>query len=78
MLVNKYKIIPKKTYDGDFEIPLHTIPEKLFRHFIRGFIDGDGNVNKGELRFVANSDKFALQIIIFFENKKIQRIWRFG
>ena len=42
------------------------IPEKLFRHFIRGFIDGDGNFNKGELRFVANSDKFALQIIKFF------------
>ncbi len=69
VLVNKYKIIPKKTYDGDFEIPLDTIPEKLFRHFIRGFIDGDGNFNKGELRFVANSDKFALQIIKFFEKK---------
>ena len=69
VLVNKYKIIPRKTYDGDFEIPLDTIPEELFRHFIRGFIDGDGTFNKSELRFVANSDKFALQIINFFRKK---------
>ena len=68
-LVEKYKILPKKTYDLNFEIPLNTIPEKLFRHFVRGYVDGDGDFNCEHLGFVSNSKKFAQQIIDFFRNE---------
>ena len=68
-LVEKYKILPKKTYDLNFEIPLNTIPENLFRHFVRGYVDGDGDFNCEHLGFVSNSKKFAQQIIDFFRNE---------
>ena len=69
VLIEKYKIKPKKTYDNTFEIPKDTIPEDLFRHMIRGFIDGDGTINRNDIRFVFNSKPFALQIINFFETE---------
>lgn len=40
---NVYKIRPNKTYDNTFKFPFETIPNDLIRHFIRGFIDGDGS-----------------------------------
>jgi hypothetical protein len=43
ILINKYKILPNKTYDSTFNFPFETIPNNLKRHFIRGFIDGDGS-----------------------------------
>jgi len=44
VFINKYKILPNKTYDLDFEFPMEIIPNELFRHFLRGFIDGDGTI----------------------------------
>lgn len=41
-LENKYNIISNKTLDSEFEFPIDTIPEYLRKHFVRGFIDGDG------------------------------------
>jgi hypothetical protein len=69
VLVNKYKITPRKTYDLNFEFPIDTIPENLFRHFVRGYIDGDGTFNCERLGFVFNSKKFAQQIINFFKKE---------
>ena len=69
VLTEKYKIMPRKTYDGDFELPDNTIPKELFRHFVRGFIDGDGTINGGDIRFVFNSRLFAEQIINFFKEE---------
>lgn len=68
-LIEKYKILPKKTYDLDFKLPDNLIPKNLFRHFVRGFIDGDGTINGGDIRFVFNSKPFALQIVDFFKNE---------
>lgn len=69
ILIEKYKIKPKKTYDGCFELPKNAVPKELFRHMVRGFIDGDGTINGNDIRFVFNSKPFALQIIDFFENE---------
>ena len=69
ILTEKYKIMPRKTYDDTFEIPENVIPNELFRHFVRGFIDGDGTINNGDIRFVFNSKPFAIQIINFFKNE---------
>lgn len=68
-LVEKYNIVPRKTYDGDFKLPDGVIPKELFRHFVRGFIDGDGTFTSGDIRFVFNSKPFAEQIINFFKEE---------
>ena len=67
VLQEKYKIVPRKTYDIDFNFPFETIPEELHRHFIRGFMDGDGSINFSELRFAFTSEKFMNQIMGKFE-----------
>jgi hypothetical protein len=66
VLVEKYKILPKKTHDLNF-----CLPElgKYTRHFIRGFMDGDGHVRKNNLEFIATSVCFMNQIENFFQNK---------
>lgn len=68
ILTEKYNILPKKTFDCNFKIPQNLIPQNLFRHFIRGFLDGDGTFSSGEIRFVINSKPFAEQIITFFKD----------
>ena len=68
MLANKYNIKPHKTLDKEFFIPENTIPEDLWRHFIRGFFDGDGHIGAGNLQFVFNSELFMNQILKTFEN----------
>lgn len=37
-----YNIHPNKTTDTNFIFPINLIPNNLQRHFVRGFIDGDG------------------------------------
>lgn len=37
-----YNIHPSKTTDTNFIFPINLIPNNLQRHFVRGFIDGDG------------------------------------
>lgn len=68
ILINKYKIIPRKTYDANFIFPFETISKELRRHFIRGFMDGDGSINWTELKFVFTSESFAKQIINEFRD----------
>lgn len=68
VLIKKYKILPNKTLDYNFEFPFETIPKKLWRDFIRGFMDGDGYISSNELRFVFNSPKFMNQIIEIFKS----------
>ena len=68
ILKNKYKILPRKTYDLEFEFPFETIPKELWRHFVRGFMDGDGSINYSELRFAFTSFKFMNQIINIFKD----------
>lgn len=80
-LINKYKILPNKTNDKDFEFPFDLIPKNLHRHFIRGFMDGDGSINKSELRFAFTSEPFMNQIITKFKelfNKHSDAVWDFS
>lgn len=75
ILINKYNFFRKKAYEPTFKFPFELIPKKLHRHFIRGFFDGDGNVdfkllqtNTGVITtrfqygFVCNSPIFAKQL----------------
>lgn len=73
ILINKYKILPNKTQDIDFEFPFDIIPKKYYRDFIRGFMDGDGSINKTELRFVFTSKKFMNQIITILKEQFINK-----
>lgn len=85
-LLNLYKIGPRKTYNDKFEFP--NIPKDLERHFIRGFIDGDGSIGEKHFSMVCNSEKFAIQIkdkflevipnlkwVIYKENRKYTPYW---
>lgn len=81
VLVNKYHILPKKTYDLEFQFPFNTIPEELHRHFIRGFMDGDGSINNCELRFIFNSRLFMNQVIDKFKQLFVEHedsVWDFS
>jgi DNA-binding transcriptional regulator WhiA len=40
---NEYNIKNNKTLDINFQFPFEKIKNNLIRHFIRGFIDGDGS-----------------------------------
>ena len=41
--LKSYNINPRKTYDKNFVIPENLLTDELWRHFIRGFFDGDGS-----------------------------------
>lgn len=81
-LITLYDIKPRKTYDTEFRFP--NIPKKLKRHFIRGFIDGDGSIGKRHFSMICNSKPFLMDILneflkeipdlkyyIYDENRKI-------
>lgn len=81
-----YNIQPRKTYNANFEFP--NIPKEMERHFIRGFIDGDGSIGKRHFSMICNSPKFAEQIkdkflevipelkwVIYKENRKTTPYW---
>jgi hypothetical protein len=69
---NIYDINPNKTYDCDFLFPFDKIPNDLIRHFIRGFIDGDGSFDKKpngfRLTILSTSFVFMKQIGEYITN----------
>ena len=70
-IFRSYNILTNKTYNIEFIFPFDKIPKHLVRHFIRGFIDGDGSfeANKGifTITLVNTSLNFMKQIGIEFE-----------
>lgn len=68
ILATKYNIKPHKTLDKNFFIPENSIPEDLWRHFIRGFFDGDGHISCQSIEFVFTSEPFMRQIMSWFAN----------
>lgn len=67
-LINKYRVCPRKTHDVNFSLPEGSIPDHLWRHFIRGFMDGDGHLASTCLYFVFTSKPFCEQIMATFKN----------
>lgn len=68
VLGEKYNIRPLKTLDKEFFIPEEAVPEELWRHFIRGFFDGDGHVGSCSVEFTFTSELFMNQIMNWFRN----------
>lgn len=66
--LESYNIHPRKTYDYEFELPEFIIEHPFFIHFIRGFIDGDGYINKGYIQLCVNSECFIEQLKTYFLN----------
>lgn len=69
VLMEKYKIKPRKTYDVEFMFDFSLIPSQYVRHFIRGFFDGDGCITgtsekakNSKISFVVNSIHFGHQL----------------
>ena len=67
-LESKYNIKQRKTLDKKFVLPENAIPEELFRHFFRGFFDGDGHIDYNSLQLIFTSEPFMKQILEWFKN----------
>lgn len=63
ILVGKYNIHERKTHDVSFTLPNLG---KYMRHFIRGFMDGDGHVRGNSISFVFTSIPFMEQFEKYF------------
>lgn len=68
--LGKYNIKPRKTYDNYFLLPKNIVHHNLFKHLIRGLIDGDGYIGKGHIQICLNSKYFAKQILYNFKTYK--------
>jgi hypothetical protein len=73
-LINKYNFCRKKAYNHNFLFPFNTIPFDLKRHFVRGFFDGDGNVDFSKVKTVNDvmTHRFQVTLIsnsIIFANQ---------
>ena len=73
-MVNIFKelnITQNKTHHIDFEFPFEKMDSKYIRHFIRGFIDGDGGFESSKgiftITLVSTSIKFMQQLGNEFE-----------
>lgn len=71
-LINKYHILPKKTLDAEFMLPMDSIPNNMWRHLIRGFFDGDGHCGKWEIQFIFTAVPFMKQVLAFFKDFNIK------
>ena len=60
-LINLYSIHPRKTYDKNFKFP--SMDKQFKRHFIRGFIDGDGSIGQRHFSMIVNSKLFLEDIL---------------
>lgn len=49
----RYNIHQKKTIDTNFKFPFELIPKNLQRHFVRGFIDGDGYIGNNGCKIIS-------------------------
>lgn len=65
----KLNVIPNKTYHSDFKFPFEKINNEYIKDLIRGFMDGDGCVEKNSIQFVSTSKIFLEQIIEFFKKE---------
>lgn len=66
--LKSYNIGPRKTHDKNFKLPDETIRPDLWRHFVRGFMDGDGHLDCNELYFVFTSEPFMQQVMSTFKS----------
>lgn len=66
--LSSYDIKPRKTYDKEFKLPDELLSDELWRHFIRGFFDGDGHVGDETVEFIFTSEPFMNQVMSWFAN----------
>lgn len=85
-LITLYNIHERKTYNDTFRFP--NISEEYKRHFIRGFIDGDGSIGNKHFSMICNSPLFLNDILavikscipditynVYKENRKYTNYW---
>lgn len=71
-LINKYHIVPRKTYDSKFKLPEGSVSPEMWRHLIRGFFDGDGHCGQCEIQFIFTTIPFMEQVLSFFKGFNIK------
>ncbi|WP_241680090.1 LAGLIDADG family homing endonuclease [Metabacillus mangrovi] len=73
-LINLFGVSSKKSVDAVFP----TIPEEYLHHFIRGYFDGDGNINyRGYfINFVGGSFDFMSMLKITLEKQGFEPVFK--
>lgn len=62
-LINKYKIVGKRSYDKEFPISMLECNKSICASFISGLFDGDGNVTtQGYIEFTNTSERLIDQL----------------
>lgn len=61
-LMELYGILPRKTYNKEFEFPTR-IPNEFRKPFIRGYFDGNGSMGEKHFSFTFNSLKFLNSVL---------------
>lgn len=64
-VLSKYGVIKNKTKT----LPFPQLSDCLYRHFFRGYCDGDGCVHKRQVTIVIGSEKFFHGYVDYLENK---------
>lgn len=65
-ILSKYGIHPNKTTDDKFKLPDNIVNSEYFKDFVRGIIDGDGNIQVSGIGICFNSPLLAKQVGNFF------------
>jgi hypothetical protein len=60
-LIGDYRVLPKKTY---IDSPAPAIPDELFNHYVRGYLDGDGGVWISKVRGTHNYGMLGLPLFL--------------
>ena len=68
--LEKYGIVRNKTKT----VYLPELEDKLIKHFIRGYIDGDGCIGKKQVSIIFGSEKMYRDMLKTFEKKSKGKI----
>ncbi len=76
--LGKFNIIPNKSYDSKTFTNVEAIPKELYKHFIRGLIDGDGTIwHSGReygIQIVDASEQFCVDFNELLQNSLKQEL----
>ena len=68
LLINKYNIIPKKTFDNSFCFNFQNLDKKFWKDYIRGYFDGDGCIKKTGKVLTFQIDSTSIKMLLAIEN----------
>ena len=69
--VSRFGIVRNKT----FSLKFPKLRDELYRHFLRGYFDGDGSIGKHQCTLVVGSSDFLNELTSFIKNEFNQEVY---